>query len=428
MRLLLNLRCLLQPSIQLLFPGRLFSVVLFGTFLLAGSISGFSQRLDSVPKDKPRRDYKRLDIFPAISYSPETKLTLGAIGIFYLDFRKGDPGTPLSNLDFLAVYTLSKQILLESRWEVFTHKRAWRTRGELLLQRYPDRNYGIGNDASVLVAEVDDKGQRDTLNYLNFNSNRIKFSPVVLRKIRRNLYFGLQTDLEYLYKYQSPDQYSFLNADSGRIRDIPVAGLRSGIGFQVLYDNRDNLINPLRGTMLEFNDRHYVNWLGSDYNFNTYSLELRQYFNPWKNQTLAIRGLASLQYTNDAIPLRALSRVGGHKFIRGYFKGTYQDHHMLAFEAEYRLPLWREGQPSKLWQVWKRLGLVGFVGGAEVFRDQEQLALNQFNLAAGGGLRILLNPATRSNIRIDYAIALRDNSDGPGKRQRGFYFFLGEAF
>lgn len=155
---------------------------------------------------------------------------------------------------------------------------------------------------------------------------------------------------------------------------------------------------------------------------------MRQYFNPWKNQTLAIRGLASLQYTNDAIPLRALSRVGGHKFIRGYFKGTYQDHHMLAFEAEYRLPLWREGQPSKLWQVWKRLGLVGFVGGAEVFRDQEQLALNQFNLAAGGGLRILLNPATRSNIRIDYAIALRDNSDGPGKRQRGFYFFLGEAF
>lgn len=428
MRPLLNLRCLLQPSIQLFHPGRLFSGVLFGILLLAGSVSGFSQSLDSVPKDKPRRDYKRLDIFPAISYSPETKLTLGAIGIFYLDLRKGDPGTPLSNLDFLAVYTLSKQILLESRWEVFTHKRAWRTRGELLLQRYPDRNYGIGNDASVLVAEVDDKGRLDTLNYLDFNSNRIKFSPAVLRKIRRNLYFGLQTDLEYLYKYQGPDQYFFLNADSGRIRDIPVAGLRSGIGFQVLYDNRDNLINPLRGTMVEFNDRHYVKWLGSDFTFSSFSLELRQYINPWKNHTLALRGLASLQYTNDAIPLRALSRVGGHKFIRGYFKGTYQDHHMLAFEAEYRLPLWREGQPSKLWQVWKRLGVVGFVGGAEVFRDEHQLSFNQFNLAAGGGLRILLNPATRSNIRIDYAIALRENSDGPGKRQRGFYFFLGEAF
>ena len=47
---------------------------------------------------------------------------------------------------------------------------------------------------------------------------------------------------------------------------------------------------------------------------------------------------------------------------------------------------------------------------------------------AGGGLRILLNKTSRANIRIDYAVALRNNSDGPGKRQSGFYFFLGEAF
>ena len=403
--------------------------LLLCSWLVAGATFSQGQSVDSVAKPAPPRDYKRLDIFPAISYSPETKLTLGAIGIYYLDLRKGDPNTPLSPIDFLAVYTLSKQILLESRWEVFTHARKWRTRGELLFQHYPDRNYGIGNDASVLVAEVDKEGNRDTLNYLNFNSNRIKFSPVVLRQIRPNLYFGLQTDLEYLYKYKViPDQYFFLNADSARIRDVPIDGLRSGLGFQIVYDSRDNLINPLRGTFVEFNDRHYGKWMGSDYTFSYYSLELRQYINTWSNQTLALRGLASLEYTNDAVPLRALSRVGGHKFIRGYFKGTYQDHHMLAFEAEYRLPLWREGQPSKLWQVWKRLGVVGFLGGAEVFQDEKQLSFSQFNLAAGGGLRILLNPKSRSNIRIDYAIALRDNSDGPGKRQSGFYFFLGEAF
>jgi hemolysin activation/secretion protein len=135
-----------------------------------------------------------------------------------------------------------------------------------------------------------------------------------------------------------------------------------------------------------------------------------------------------LEYTNDAVPLRALSRVGGHKFIRGYFRGTYQDHHMLAFETEYRLPFWREGQSFKPWQVWKRFGLVGFLGGAQVYRTANQLSLDQFNLAAGGGLRILLNKTSRSNIRIDYAIALRDSSGGAGKRQRGFYFFLGEAF
>lgn len=336
-----------------------------GLGLVASTVLGQSRSLDSLPQNPSSREYKRLDIFPAISYSPETKLTLGAIGIYYLDLRKGDRQTPLSNIDFLAVYTLSKQVLLESRWEVFTHGRTWRTRGELLLQRYPDRNYGIGNDADVLVAEIDKDGHRDTLNYLDFNSNRIRFSPVVLRKMQHNLYVGLQSDLEYLYNYKViPDQYAFLNADSTRIREIPVAGLRSGIGFQVLYDNRDNLINPLKGTLVEFNDRHYGKWLGSDFDFHYFSLELRQYFNLWSNHTVALRGLASLEYTNEAVPLRALSRVGGHKFIRGYFRGTYQDHHLLAFETEYRLPLWRENLSAKPWQVWKRLGLVGFLGGA----------------------------------------------------------------
>jgi hypothetical protein len=75
-----------------------------------------------------RRDYKKLDIFPAISYSPETKLTLGVIGISYFDLSKGDLATPISFVDFLAVYTLDNQILLESRWEIFTHARQWGAR------------------------------------------------------------------------------------------------------------------------------------------------------------------------------------------------------------------------------------------------------------------------------------------------------------
>lgn len=408
---------------------RLRTLICVGFWLFASPVFAQTPAADSLPQSPPPRDYKKLDIFPAISYSPETKLTLGVIGISYFDFSKGDLSTPISFVDFLAVYTLNNQILLESRWEIFTHARQWRTRGELLLQRYPDRNYGIGNDAAVLVEEVDEDGKRDTFNYLNFNSNRIKFSPVVLRKIGKNLFFGLQSDLEYLFKYDElPYQYSYLNADSNKIKDVPVAGLRSSIGFQVLYDNRDNLINPLRGTFIEWNNRHYVKWMGSDFVFSYYALEARQYFNTWKNQTLALRGFASLEFTDEEVPLRALSRVGGHKFIRGYFRGTYQDHNMLAFETEYRLPLWKEGQPSKLWQVWKRLGVVGFLGGAQVFRKGESVGFDHFNLAAGGGLRILLNPKSRSNIRIDYAVALRDGSDGPGKRQSGFYFFLGEAF
>ena len=143
---------------------------------------------------------------------------------------------------------------------------------------------------------------------------------------------------------------------------------------------------------------------------------------------MALRVYGSMRWTNDQVPMRALSRVGGHKFIRGYFKGTYQDYNLGAFEMEYRLPLWPEGTDSKLWQVWKRLGFVGFLSGAQVAHEVSDFKINQFNLAAGGGLRILFNPKTRVNIRIDYAVALAEDSAGPNKRQSGFYFYLGESF
>jgi outer membrane protein assembly factor BamA len=347
----------------------------------------------------------------------------------YFDFDKGDRSTPISNLEFLAVYTLNKQIIVESRWEFFMPESKWRTRGELFFNRYPDRNYGWGNNASALVLEIDDEGNRDTLNYLNFNSDRIKFSPVLLRKIRPHLFLGLQYDMESLFNMKTiPAEYHFLNADSLLIKDMPVDGVRSGLGLQLLYDTRDYIMNPLKGSLFEVNVLNYGGYLGSDYAFTSFYADLRQYINTFRNQTLALRAYGSMRWTNDEVPMRALSRVGGHKFIRGYFKGTYQDYHMGTFEAEYRCPLWPEGTDSKLWQVWKRLGLVGFVSGAQVAHEMSDFSVDQFNLAAGGGLRILFNPKTRVNIRIDYAVALAPDSAGPDKRQSGFYFYLGESF
>jgi outer membrane protein assembly factor BamA len=383
------------------------------------------QKIDTLRK----REYKKLDIFPAISYSPETKLTLGVIGILYFDFSKGDHSTPISNLEFLTVYTLNKQIITESRWEFFMPQSKWRTRGELFFNRYPDRNYGWGNKASALVVEIDPDGKRDTLNYLNFNSDRLKFSPVLLRKIKPNLYLGLQYDMEYLFHYSViPEEYHYINSDSVLIQSMPVTGTRSGIGLQLLYDTREYIMNPLKGSLFEVNLLNYGSYLGSDYSFTSFYADLRQYVNTFKNHTLALRAYGSARWTNDEVPMRALSRVGGHKFIRGYFKGTYQDYNMGAFEMEYRLPLWPEGTDSHLWQVWKRLGLVGFISGAQVAHTMSDFRMDQFNVAAGGGLRILFNPKTRVNIRIDYAVALAPDSAGPDKRQSGFYFYLGESF
>ena len=108
--------------------------------------------------------------------------------------------------------------------------------------------------------------------------------------------------------------------------------------------------------------------------------------------------------------------------------GTYQDKHLAAFEMEYRLPFWEEGTAAPWSQFWKRLGLVGFIGGAQVFDRVSQLQAEAFNLGLGAGLRILFNPESRVNLRIDYAVGLSNGSNGFNQRQTGLYFRLGESF
>ena len=398
-----------------------FAVFLFPfTFLPAQKAADTSQVL-------PERTFKKIDLFPAISYAPETKLTLGGIGYYYLDLYRGGPATKISNINFLAVYTLNKQVALEGYWDIFTDANRWRARGEAFYNKYPDRNYGRGNEPGLTVIEYLENDERDTLNYLPFNSDRIKLAPTILRSVSPNLYLGLQGEMEYLWNSKPMlDNYGFAGADSTGITNMPVEGIR--LGLSLLYDSRDYVLNPIKGTLVSFGTLHFGKWMGSDYGFHSYRLDARQFINTTLNHTLALRTVVNLRFSKDPIPMRGLSQVGGRDFIRGYFKGTYQDNHVFALEAEYRLPLWREGSSSRLWQVWKRLGLAAFAGGAQVFPELQEFGLREMNWAVGGGIRFLFNEESRVNLRIDYAVALDPDSDGQGKRQSGLYFFLAEAF
>lgn len=376
---------------------------------------------------------KKLDLFPAISYSPETGLTMGGIGYYYLDLAPKDQTNRRSFVKFLAIYTTQKQMLLETEYELFTARNDFRVRGEFKFQFYPDRNYGIGNDAdNLLYVWKDDAEVADTLNYLPIELNRIIFKPVVLKKVTDNLYAGLQFDLEQQFNYEiGADKVIFANeASKQNIESLENEGRYSGIGINLLYDNRENLINPLSGTYAELSNYFYGKWVGSEFQFNSYKLDVRQFINPVKSHTIALRSLVHLNSAENPtdIPMRRLARVGGHNNFRGYFRGTFQDQHLWGLAAEYRLPFWKEDMESKLWQVWKRVGIVGFANATQVFGAEKEFNANDFNVAVGGGLRILFNKESRLNLRIDYAMGLTPNAGGLDKRQSGIYFFLGESF
>jgi len=101
---------------------------------------------------------------------------------------------------------------------------------------------------------------------------------------------------------------------------------------------------------------------------------------------------------------------------------------MVAFETEYRVPFWNEDNIAPFHKFWKRLGVVAFFSGAQVYGERGSLGPDRFNFAVGGGLRILFNAESTVNLRIDYAVGLSPNSNGPDQRQTGLYFNLGESF
>ena len=107
--------------------------------------------------------------------------------------------------------------------------------------------------------------------------------------------------------------------------------------------------------------------------------------------------------------------------MRGHYECRFRDNSLYAAQVEYRLPLgrsdWidtREKVPFK-----ERWGLVGFVGAGDVASSFCDIDFSKIKSSFGFGVRYLVMPKERINVRIDF---------GFGTQYPGFYFNIREAF
>ena len=378
---------------------------------------------------------RRLDIFPAISYSPETNFTLGALGYFYPNLKTKDPETIQSFISFLALYTFNNQILTETNWEIFTDGNKMRILGGMEFARYPNRNYGLGNDANSRVVEYelnDGLATESTINnYKRYSIMWFNFKPAVLWELTNHLYGGAIADIEYVWNFEEIADSVNITQGKDEIESLEknTLGLRAGLGLNFIWDNRDYILSSSSGSFVNLSAMYYGSYLGSEYDYYAIILDARTYLNTVGRQTLALRGLVNFRGTSgESLPLRGLSKIGGSNLVRGYFNGTFQYNNLLALETEYRIPFWKADNLGPIYHYWKRLAMTVFASGAQVYGPNEPFNVSAFNFAAGAGLRLLFNEQTRSYLRIDYAFGFTPNSGGPGNSQRGFYFTFGEAF
>ncbi len=325
---------------------------------------------------------------PTVGFAPETRLYFGAVALFTLRFWQDDSLTRLSSAKLELSYSINKQLIIETGWNLFNRHNRMALDGLVGFRKFPENYWGIGAALPKSNVELVDM-------------TRLELEVRGLRAVRNNVYVGLRAKLQNVFK---------VVADSGGLIETarPVGydgGLSVGIGPAFSLDTRDNPLNARKGSYLSVSGLGFGRFVGSDYAFTRTEVDLRTYLRPVRRHVLALQAYALLQ--TGAPPLRLLGLMGSDREMRGYYQGRYREQNYAAVQAEYRLPLF-----------W-RLGFTAFVGAGEVWNWQQRYQMQVFKYTTGAGLRLLFDKKDNVNLRMDFAI---------GNHTTGFYVAFGEAF
>jgi len=360
---------------------------------------------------------------PAFGYSPETKFSIGAAVVYSYFLAPPTPICRKSSIQLKAVYSTAKQLEIKTNWNLFTSQNLYFFRGQSYYLKNTSRNYGIGNDGLARVLEQNEDTITNQYNFANFKAEQLYFSLTAARMVIKHLYLGIDYEVESVYNTAyTAENTVFLTPN--RFNNV-IRGIRSGLGFNITYDNRDNVNAPHNGIFATFSNRNYGKAIGSDFKYTLLSTDFRYYKSTWKNQVIAVNLRSENRFiqNTDDLPIFALARFGGKDFIKGYFQGTYQDKHLLGFQLEYRALLFKTPWVPYL----KAIEIVGMFNGGQVYNDIADFSINQFRTSAGFGFRAVLDEEQRISTGVDFAWGLHPNSSLDGG-QFGMYISLGETF
>src|SRR5262249_42178333 len=107
-----------------------------------------------------------------------------------------------------------------------------------------------------------------------------------------------------------------------------------GVGPSFLFDSRDNSINASRGLYAEIGSFFNSKSIGSEFNFNRYTADIRKFYPLSEKQVIAVQ--AKGIFESGDVPFRELAFFGGQRNMRGFYEGRFRDKQMLQTQAEYR--------------------------------------------------------------------------------------------
>lgn len=364
------------------------------------SLSTFAQAQET-SLDSIRRS-KKYGI-PIISYSPETSLRFGLVGIYLFRANNKNLDTQLSTLRTPITFTINGQIRLALSYDIFLDDNKHIFTGEVGWLKFPLSFWGVGSDTPEDAEEL-----------FTTETGNLAISYYCL--LKNNLYAGGL--LNWSNSNITEKNKEGLLADDG-----PVAGnnggISSGLGLGFRYDKRDNYLNASTGPFLEASIVYNRKAFGGNFDYTKLLVDGRHYVKVNGGHILAFQTLTEYNWGNP--PFEQMALLGGRTIMRGHYLGRFRDKVLGAAQMEYRLPIGRKNwladeEKLKFWQRW---GLVGFFGLGNVGESYPDLFNGQWKYSVGVGIRILVLPEEQINFRLDF---------GFGTQNPGFYFNIREAF
>jgi len=359
-----------------------------------------------------------ITVVPNVAANP----TIGAqLGIKAVAGRKlgKDPSTIMSVGATSASITTKGIIYFYINHNIFTPGNKWNLQGSLVAAKSvsPDHGLGIGRDYSG-ESHTDSVLANPTHKGYAINSIYYNIREKIYKNVAKNLFLG--AGLSFDIRRQIKVKDTTTNATPQSVYNLRHGFPQhhysaNGFLFNVQYTSRDNPNRPYHGIYFDAGIRINQKWIGSTKNAVQLTTDFRKYFSlsPTSPETVLAFWNWGSYLVSGALPyleLPGTARDGSYRSGRGYTSQYFKGTKFNDTELELRFPILANKFISGV--IFGSLQTANDEHGTELFRI--------FQPGYGGGLRVLFNKHTRTNLALDYAFGRFGN--------KGFFLNLNESF
>ena len=354
---------------------------------VAGKKSALTRFLDYFNDANKNKQHKKFDfsVIGGPHYSTDTKLGVGLVAAGLYRTSRADSLLPPSNVSLYGDVSTVGFYLLGVRGNHIMPQGKRRIDYKVYFYSFPSKFWGMGYD---MGSNADNES--------DFDRWQTQIKASYLFQIVSGLYVGPMACFDYV-KATDVERPELLEG-----QDLITHNL--GLGFSVVYDTRDVLTNPHRGIYVDVTQCFRPRFLSNDYAFSQTSFNVSGYGKIWKGGILAADIRGDFNFGNPSWAMMA--KLGNSHSMRGYYEGRYRDKHKLESTIELRQ------------HVWKRNGIVLWVGAGSVFPKFSAMRFDRILPNYGFGYRWEFKKNV--NVRLDYGFGKSGES--------GFLFNINEAF